>query len=679
MGWLSDLHGGNRHWFSEQWKAVKDNPERLFLGAMDPVGTKLWNEVAGKDWDPVVDAWGGPSAQVYKSGEAKGLDMDASHNSHRVARVVAALGMGGGGGGGSGAGSGGATANMSATNPALIDSALGTAGYGASSAGAGGGAGTLAGAGAGSQSGWRSLMNQFGGGGMPSGGQQDSQQGGFAAFNDAFQRGIDPEGYERRRAREQEMAFRARQETREDERHAMAQAQAREAEAKRRRVTEALARTRALAADGVVTGAQGGMTGGGAQLLMADGYGGAPGRGAVQEAAADTYRETRRGMQAPGATDTTRAEAEAAYRLATQGVTTRAATNSEIMDSAANAALAAEDIGQWVGLRGEAKKAKFDEVFNGARDSYHAMSPEQRTQLVAEKSNDKSFPGYGAFVQGVGKDGKAARYLHYRTEGGKKLDLSDDDVADLVGFESAMKVDPARARAEMRRLKGDARTAALEMFKIGLDGAKLNNQVAEHQDRMDLGRQEMGLRREGLQLQRAHAPRQVSPETLRRMGEVEQEFFDAKGDASGEAAARHKYQVLLSRAGVELGRPMGLPDPRGGALKESDVLALVQALQADPRHEGKNVLELRRMAIEELGGGSAGPTLRVPGARGAGPTTEPPPATRPPVSDGRKNFGMLTSRADLEREVAAGNPHAIRYMDGMRENRVNAELGLPGY
>jgi hypothetical protein len=42
----------------------------------------------------------------------------------------------------SGAALGGAAANMGATNPALIESALGTSGYGASSAGAGGGAGT---------------------------------------------------------------------------------------------------------------------------------------------------------------------------------------------------------------------------------------------------------------------------------------------------------------------------------------------------------------------------------------------------------------------------------------------------------------------------------------------------------------------------------------------------------
>lgn len=166
MGWFSDLHKGNKHWFSEQWKAIKDDPERLFLGAMTPVGSKLWSGITGEDYKPVLDAWGGPSADVYKSGEAEGIDMDASHNSHRIARVVAAMGMAGGGGAGGGEATG---ANMNATNPALIDSAMGTSGYGASSAGAGGGAGAAGGFN------WQDMLqNQMQGGGGGGGGNQSA-------------------------------------------------------------------------------------------------------------------------------------------------------------------------------------------------------------------------------------------------------------------------------------------------------------------------------------------------------------------------------------------------------------------------------------------------------------------------------------------------------------------------
>lgn len=96
MGWLSDLDKGNRHWFSEQWKAVKKDPERLLLGAMTPADSKLWSGITGEDYKPVLDSWGGPSAQVYRSGEEKGINMGPAHNSHRVARIVAASAMMGG-------------------------------------------------------------------------------------------------------------------------------------------------------------------------------------------------------------------------------------------------------------------------------------------------------------------------------------------------------------------------------------------------------------------------------------------------------------------------------------------------------------------------------------------------------------------------------------------------------
>ena len=79
MSWMSDLLKGNRHWFKEQGKAIKDNPERLLLGAMTPVGSKLWSGITGKDYKPVLDAWGGPSADVYASGEADSVRGAVAH------------------------------------------------------------------------------------------------------------------------------------------------------------------------------------------------------------------------------------------------------------------------------------------------------------------------------------------------------------------------------------------------------------------------------------------------------------------------------------------------------------------------------------------------------------------------------------------------------------------------
>jgi hypothetical protein len=127
-----------------------------------------------------------------------------------------------------------------------------------------------------------------------------------------------------------------------------------------------------------------------------------------------------------------------------------------------------------------------------------------------------------------------------------------------------------------------------------------------------------------------------------------------------------------------------LTGARGGAkpISVEDAMPFIQQLQTDPAHKGKDVFELYQMVQDRLqpGGGSGG-SLVVPG--GQKPAAAPAPGlpAQKPVSDGRRNFGMLTSRADLEREVAAGNPYAIRYMDAQRENRINAELsvGNPNY
>lgn len=165
MGWLSDLHKGNKHWFSEQWKAIKNDPERLFLGAMTPVGSKLWGGITGEDYKPVMDAWGGPSADVYATGAAKGINMDPAHNSHRIARMVAAMSMAGGGSGGE---RGTGTTQMT---PAQIESAVGTPGYGVSSATPGLSAGGAGG-------GWQDMLKNMnmGGGQQGGGNQQDLER-----------------------------------------------------------------------------------------------------------------------------------------------------------------------------------------------------------------------------------------------------------------------------------------------------------------------------------------------------------------------------------------------------------------------------------------------------------------------------------------------------------------------
>lgn len=105
--------------FRDMLGKIKDDPERLLLGAGDPWSTKLWNKVLDKEWEPIVDQMGGPygghtisafgnkDGGVYKRAEDAGIDTGTGGAGHDIAHVVAAMmagnyGMGKLGFGGSG-------------------------------------------------------------------------------------------------------------------------------------------------------------------------------------------------------------------------------------------------------------------------------------------------------------------------------------------------------------------------------------------------------------------------------------------------------------------------------------------------------------------------------------------------------------------------------------------------
>lgn len=116
---LGDMFDFEKFNLKEMWNKVREDPERLFLGAADPIGGKLWGEILHKDYDPIVNQWGGPTGSTFDKAAANGVDTGWSESSHDAARVIAGLfagnyaagaaGFGGGAGGaeaGGGAGSG---------------------------------------------------------------------------------------------------------------------------------------------------------------------------------------------------------------------------------------------------------------------------------------------------------------------------------------------------------------------------------------------------------------------------------------------------------------------------------------------------------------------------------------------------------------------------------------------
>ncbi len=128
----------------DMWGKIKKDPERVFIGAIDPLSSKMWGEITGKEYDPIINQLGGPqgggslglgeNGGVYDKARARGIDTSFSEKSHNAAELISAffgaMGLGGIGGAGGGAAGG--------------SGAAGTTGGSAA-----GGAGTAGGVGAG--------------------------------------------------------------------------------------------------------------------------------------------------------------------------------------------------------------------------------------------------------------------------------------------------------------------------------------------------------------------------------------------------------------------------------------------------------------------------------------------------------------------------------------------------
>jgi hypothetical protein len=103
MSSLKDLLGFELFNLKDMWKGIKKDPERLFLGAAEPLGSSLWGGILGKDYEPLIDQMGGPyggsaisafgntDGGVYGRAEAAGIDTNAGRNMNNIAHIVAAL------------------------------------------------------------------------------------------------------------------------------------------------------------------------------------------------------------------------------------------------------------------------------------------------------------------------------------------------------------------------------------------------------------------------------------------------------------------------------------------------------------------------------------------------------------------------------------------------------------
>lgn len=91
MSFFGNVLDFERFKLGNMWEKVNKNPEQLLLGAGDPLSAGAWSKITGKNYEPLVDQWGGATPDDYQKAEAAGIDTSAGRTMHGAARTIAGL------------------------------------------------------------------------------------------------------------------------------------------------------------------------------------------------------------------------------------------------------------------------------------------------------------------------------------------------------------------------------------------------------------------------------------------------------------------------------------------------------------------------------------------------------------------------------------------------------------
>jgi|SRR5689334_23150908 hypothetical protein len=106
MSYLHDVFSFEKFNLKDMLGKLKEDPLRIPLGALDPLSTGVWNKILGKNWEPMVDQFGGAyggnpvtigdtGQGVYGRAQAAGVPTGPGSQMHDVAHVLAGMLAGG--------------------------------------------------------------------------------------------------------------------------------------------------------------------------------------------------------------------------------------------------------------------------------------------------------------------------------------------------------------------------------------------------------------------------------------------------------------------------------------------------------------------------------------------------------------------------------------------------------
>lgn len=85
---IMDSINTERIHFENQLESWKESPERLALGINTPLETELWGSILGKEYDPNVNMYGGPTKADYQQSAEEGNDPSLSSASHNATEGI---------------------------------------------------------------------------------------------------------------------------------------------------------------------------------------------------------------------------------------------------------------------------------------------------------------------------------------------------------------------------------------------------------------------------------------------------------------------------------------------------------------------------------------------------------------------------------------------------------------
>ena len=88
---LRDALSFEKFQLKDVWDQIREDPWRIFLGSGTPLSTGMWNGLLGRDDEPIMNQWGGPTEERFARAQEDGIDTESAEGAHAVAQGISQM------------------------------------------------------------------------------------------------------------------------------------------------------------------------------------------------------------------------------------------------------------------------------------------------------------------------------------------------------------------------------------------------------------------------------------------------------------------------------------------------------------------------------------------------------------------------------------------------------------